>query len=181
MKITKRQNLGESIANRIREIIIQLGYNNDLNAFARKIGASKNAIVNVWSKKNPTMSMLENIHEIFPVDKEWLFTGKGDPWIADPKPFKLENTEVDHREVDVDINNRIKSIRIQNGYTQAIFAGELNINRDIVSSIENLRTSANANIIKRMVAKFKVNPYWVLFGSGDQYLSISGLIKGVKR
>ncbi len=158
----------EQIADRIAFVMKTLKY--DESSFARKIGVSKPAVISVIAnKEDPSFAMIKNITQILPVAQEWLFMGAGSPWTTnDLSKYKSDaKPEENHRDVDEDINNRMKLIRMNSGYTQALYAGELKVSRDVITGIESFRTSPSASLIKRVCEKFHISPSWVILGDGD--------------
>lgn len=165
----KKQSI-EQIHDRIHLVMRTLKY--DEAAFARKIGISKPAVVSVLQKKsNPSYAMINNITQILPVSQQWLFMGSGEPWtVKDLAAYKSDaKVEDSHRDVNEEINNRVKIIRMQSGHTQALFAGELKISRDVITGIETFRTSPSAALIYRISETFLVNPNWIIRGDGDMH------------
>lgn len=166
MKKTNKSS--EQIHDRILFVMRTLKY--DEAGFARKIGVSKPAVISVITKKeDPSYAMIKNITQIMPVSQEWLFLGNGKPFtVEELSPYKSGAEVTDnHRDLDEDINNRVKVVRMQSGYTQTLFAGELKVSRDVVTGIETFRTSPSAALIKRLVLKFGVNPSWLILGEGE--------------
>lgn len=164
----KKQQKTEQIHDRIALVIKTLKY--DVPSFARKIGVSRPALVSVISKKeDPSYAMIKNITQILPVSQEWLFMGHGKPWTTGDLSSHMAHAKADdnHRDVSKDINSRVKIVRMQSSYTQALFAAELKISRDVITGIETFRTSPSAALIRRVCLTFGVNPNWIILGEGD--------------
>lgn len=158
----------EQINDRIAFVIKTLKY--DLASFANKVGVSKAALSSVVNDKvDPSYAMIKNIASILPVNQEWLYMGNGEPWtVKDLAPHKLgAKAEIAIRDVDEDINGKVRVVRMDTGLTQSLFAGELKISRDIIAQIESYRTPAPATLLKRMCTTFRIEPRWVLIGDVD--------------
>jgi DNA-binding XRE family transcriptional regulator len=103
------------------------------------------------------------------VSKEWLFLGKGQPFTTKKldQYYADADVEYNHREVDVELNKRVKLVRSGAGLNQTLFANELKVGRDVVTGIENFRSSPSIALAKRIVDKFDVNPMWLIYGQGS--------------
>lgn len=160
----------EQIHDRIALVMRTLKY--DESSFARKIGASKAAVMSVVSKRSdPSFAMIKNITQILPVEQKWLFMGDGEMWTTkDLSVFKSEaKVDMDHRHVDEEINNRVKMIRMNSGYTQLLFARELAVPRDVVTNIETYKSSPSAVFTQRLCRAFMIDANWVILGEGEMY------------
>jgi transcriptional regulator with XRE-family HTH domain len=169
MEKKKGKSVGQ-IHDRISMVMKTLKY--DEASFARKIGVSKPAVITVITKAgDPSYAMIKNIATILPVSQEWLYMGTGTPWtVSDLTKFKSDSGPEDsHRDVDEGINNRMKMIRMHLRFTQAMFAGELKISRDVITGIETFRSSPSAVVIKRVCLNFHISPTWIILGEGDQH------------
>lgn len=167
----KKSETLDTINLRVGFIMTHLRY--DEVSFARKVGVSKSAINSVVTgKEDPSFALIKNICSIFPVSREWMFIGKGNPFTSkELKPyFSDSETHGDHRDVNSEINSRIKAIRMALDYSQAIFAGELNVSRDVITSIETFRTSPSSTLIHRIALKYGVPPDWMVLGRGHMSL-----------
>lgn len=70
------------------------------------------------------------------------------------------------------INDRIKSIRINQGLSQAKFGARIGANRDMVNNVENRRSNANDLYIKAICREFNVSEIWLKTGEGEVYKSL---------
>jgi transcriptional regulator with XRE-family HTH domain len=142
-------------------------------SFAKKIGSSKSAIINVLSatrNDDPSFKMIKSIVSIFPVSEEWLLLGNGNPFtLKDIEEYKYSEQQYEPL-LDSEVNARVKAIRYDLGVSQALFADSIGTTRDVVSFIESNRSSVTIPLLKRIVKKHKVNPVWLLFGEGDRNL-----------
>lgn len=165
------RNLGKelkSVNDRIEFVRRTLEY--PISSFARKVGGSKSAMINVLSatkNDDPSFKLLKNITTVFPVSDKWLLVGDGEPFTVDDlEPWKYAE-RVDELALDVEVNARIKMIRMESELSQALFADSIEATRDIVSFLENNRTAATIPLVKRISKKYNVNLYWLLFGEGN--------------
>lgn len=70
----------------------------------------------------------------------------------------------------MDINDRIKEVRIQSGLTQTAFAEKCGLGRDVISNIELHRNTVTKLYIKLVVDNFGVSEEWLRDGSGEMFL-----------
>ena len=160
--------IGLDNINKMIEFVMK-ALNFDESRFARRIGVSKGGLIRTIGGEDPSYSMIKNLTSMFPVSQEWIWMGKGNPWTMKDISKYINNEEErssEHREVDEDINSRIKEVRAQSGYSQTIFASELGVTRDVITSIENMRTAPTIHMIKLIADKFEVNPLWLIYGTG---------------
>jgi DNA-binding XRE family transcriptional regulator len=141
--------------------------------FARKVGVSKGAVVNVIkNNEDPSYALLRNIVTVFPVSQKWIYLGEGHPWTAaDISKWKHGGEDEGYRPADLDMNNRVKQIRIENNLSQTLFAAELEVTRDIICNMETNRTIPTVPMVKHLHKKLGVNPMWIMYGDKPQYLS----------
>ncbi len=159
-----------SINDRIEYVRRSLEY--PLSTFAKKIGGSKSAMINVLSdskSEDPSFKMIKAIVKIFPVSEVWLLLGTGQPFTVDDiSDFKYsENQHIS--QLDPEINARVLQIRGELGLSQALFADSLGVTRDIISFVEINRTMVTTTLVKKLIKKYKINPMWILFGEGNKY------------
>lgn len=155
---------------RIEFIRCTLGY--PVNTFAIKVGASKASIKKVLAgTATPTMKLLLNILEIFPVSKEWLYIGNGQPWTKDDLSDYIYEvrSESNQGDVDMDVNARLREIRNDSGLSQPVFAAALGLTKDIVAFIETGRTGISIPTLKKILKKYNVSDQWMLWGVGNKY------------
>lgn len=157
------------INDRIEYVRCILGY--DVKGFARKIGSSPAALLNVVSKDSnvePTMKMVTSMITLLPVSKEWLFMGTGEPFtVKDVKPFFPERTG--GATLDENVPLRVKQIRMEAGLNQTFFAAKLGMSRDSYGFMETNKVDLQLYALKKLVIEFNVSCQWVLFGIGDRY------------
>jgi DNA-binding XRE family transcriptional regulator len=158
----------KTINDRIDHVRVTLGY--PINQFAKKIGSSLSAAVNVLGDKkdDPSMKMVKNICKVFPVNERWLLVGDGKPFTqTDLSSFKY--TKESTHEIDLGIIDRVKMIRKGLGLSQALFASEIGMTRDSLAFMENNRSALQINAFKRIVMRFRVSCEWLLLGAGPRY------------
>ena len=68
--------------------------------------------------------------------------------------------------MDTTIENRIRLIRIETNLNQTQFAKSLNISQSKLSQIEKGIVQADAAFLTAMYAEYRINPSWLLFGTG---------------
>ena len=66
------------------------------------------------------------------------------------------------------INERIKTIRVELGFTQQAFADQIGISRAHCANIENNRVTVTDSLIKLIALKFAINYDWLLTGEGEK-------------
>lgn len=143
-----------------------------VTAFARKLGSSKSAMINVLSdtkNEDPSFKMIKSIISMFPVSEEWLLLGAGDPFTKDDiSDFKYSDSQPESP-LDPEINARLVQIRNGLNISQAMFADTLDTTRDIISFIEINRTAVTVPLVKKLIRKHNINPMWILFGEGNKH------------
>lgn len=70
----------------------------------------------------------------------------------------------------MDINDRIKEVRMQSGLTQTAFAEKCGLGRDVISNIELHRNTVTKLYIKLVVDNFGVSEDWLTTGTGKMFL-----------
>ena len=72
----------EEVQSRIEFVRVKLDY--PITQFARKLGLNTSSVRNVISKgSNPSYILLQKILEMFPLNSNWLYGGKGEPWTGE--------------------------------------------------------------------------------------------------
>lgn len=159
----------KTINQRIKEVMNTLGY--DEAQFARKIGVSSGALVNVINKNDdPSYAMLVNITTVLPVHQKWLMLGEGPTWTQSNISKWTSKTKSDQHQVDKEVNSRFKQIRMHLGLSQTIMAAEIGVTRDVVSNIETNRTSPTIHAVKVLKKKYGVNMLWLIEGEKPMML-----------
>lgn len=161
-----------SINERLEWIRCVLGY--PANTFASRIGSSKYAVINVLGEKNddPSVRMVKNLCTVFPVVNEaWIWTGVGDPFLKDYDKYIFSHQET-IPDIDTGVNQRVKELRTDTGYTQALFAAEVGTTRDSLAFVEINKSNLSLITAKQIISKFHANPWWLLFGSGQKYVKL---------
>ena len=69
----------------------------------------------------------------------------------------------------MNIYERIKMIRKDNGLSQTAFGSKLGASRDMISNIELGRVEPNGVIINLICSTFNVNKEWMMTGEGEIY------------
>jgi transcriptional regulator with XRE-family HTH domain len=67
---------------------------------------------------------------------------------------------------------RIKILRKQLGMSQTEFAGEIGITQTSLSQIEGEKNGISYDVYKAIVAKFSVDPLWLMDGKGEMFRSL---------
>lgn len=68
------------------------------------------------------------------------------------------------------VAERVKKIRISQGFSQKDFAKKLNITQSVISDIENKRRGISRNVLLSMGREFDINANWILTGQGEIYM-----------
>lgn len=154
---------------RIEYLRCILGY--PITPFTTKVGSGPAAIKNVLAgKKDPSINLLSNIIKIFPVRPEWLYIGNGQPFnVDDVSSFMYKRGAGKEEEVEKEINERFREIRIDSGLSQVLFASEMKMTKDMVASIEINRQGVSITTLKKLARKFNVSEMWFLYGVGNKY------------
>ncbi|CAN5897499.1 hypothetical protein BH11BAC7_BH11BAC7_30900 [soil metagenome] len=66
---------------------------------------------------------------------------------------------------------RIKIIRKQLGMSQTEFANDIGITQTSLSQLEGEKNGISYDVYKAIVAKFNVDPLWLMDGKGEMYIS----------
>ena len=66
---------------------------------------------------------------------------------------------------------RIKILRKQLGMSQTEFAGEIGITQTSLSQIEGEKNGISYDVYKAIVARFNVDPLWLMDGKGEMFRS----------
>lgn len=155
---------------RIEYLRCVLGY--PITPFTTKVGSGPAALKNVLlGKKDPTMSLTNNLLKIFPLNQEWLWMGHGEPFrVDDISKFMYDRGDKEGESgIDTDINERFREVRLDNKLSQVLFASEMNLTKDMVASIESNRQSVSIATLKKLSKKFNVSEQWLLYGVGNKY------------
>lgn len=147
---------------------IMESFDGEEGKFAKRIGVSKSALINVIkNNEDPSYALLRNVTTVLPVSKEWLILGKGKSFTVESvAKWKKAGGKYDegHHAVDKAVNDRMKEIRLMQNMSQTIFASELGVTRDVISNIENDRSSPTISMLKALQKEFKINPMWIISG-----------------
>lgn len=156
----------KSINDRLDFIRCVLGYS--VHDFSKKLGVSKQTINNNLGKKGiePTLRLIDNICTIFPVNRDWVFVGKGEPFLRSIKEYIYKKRE---STIDSDLSDRIKSIRDDLGLSQSVFANSIGTTRDAISFIEVSRAAPPVALLKEIIRKYHIKSDWLLFGVGQKF------------
>lgn len=160
----------KTINDRIEYLRRSFGY--PVSAFARKLGGSKSAMINVLSdskNEDPSFKIIKAIVKVFPVSEEWLLLGMGEPFTKDDISDYKYSEGGSESTLDPELNSRISQIRNELGLSQAMFADSIGSTRDVISFIEINRTAVTVPIVKKVIKKYNINPTWILFGEGNKY------------
>lgn len=66
---------------------------------------------------------------------------------------------------------RIKIIRKQLGMSQTEFANDIGITQTSLSQLEGEKNGISYDVYKAIVAKFNIDPLWLMDGKGEMYIS----------
>lgn len=69
------------------------------------------------------------------------------------------------KEINTDVNDRVKHIRKQNHLTQSVFAQSIGIKQATLSDIERYKIGVSSKLLSRIVEKYKIDAEWLLTGS----------------
>ncbi|MGN6491217.1 MAG: helix-turn-helix domain-containing protein [Agriterribacter sp.] len=75
----------------------------------------------------------------------------------------------------------IKTIREQRGLTQREITAELEVGRTTISSIESGRNPIYWDLVKKLVEKMDVNPYFLMGQSETMFLSGTNEIQALRK
>lgn len=67
------------------------------------------------------------------------------------------------------LQERIRQLRKLLGLTQAVFARELGVTRDIISNYENGRVTPKMNFLLLLCRVYNVRESWLLDGDGEMF------------
>lgn len=71
------------------------------------------------------------------------------------------------------LNERIRQLRKQLGYTQQKFADSLNISRNTVATYENGNSEPSEAAINNICRVFSVNKDWLRTGKGNMFIELT--------
>jgi transcriptional regulator with XRE-family HTH domain len=83
------------------------------------------------------------------------------------KSMKQNKLEIDKKS----IGQRLKLIRTTLNLSQREFAGDLNISSSSICSIESGKGLPRHDVIYNLAAKFNVNIYFLLHGTGEMFMT----------
>lgn len=69
----------------------------------------------------------------------------------------------------MDINTRIKSLRMQLGLSQADFGDQIGVSRDVINNIDNARTDVKDYMVRLICAVYGIDEHWLRTGEGNMY------------
>lgn len=75
------------------------------------------------------------------------------------------------KEINTEVNDRVKYIRKKNHLTQSDFAQSIGIKQATLSDIERYRIGVSSKLLSRIVQKYSVDAEWLLTGSEGVKLS----------
>ena len=70
----------------------------------------------------------------------------------------------------MDINDRIKAIRIDSGLSQTAFAERLGTTRGVITNLEFKKTTPNDAFLGLICREFGVSQSWLQTGEGEMFL-----------
>lgn len=177
--VTTKLSLDLSIVNhRIEYVRINLGYSE--SQFVRKMSKNLSTLRNLIGPNQsvPSYGFLEDVIKTFPVQRIWLFTGEGDLWrVSESDLMKYIYSESQGLIIGykkgpaLDMSKRFRDLRETFKVTQGDFANELNIPRDVVAAIDNLRQNVPIYTMKNLHKVKKVNLNWLITGTGEKFIS----------
>lgn len=158
---------------RIAEICQDLEY--PVKAFARRIGVAQGVMERIFNEEvAPSISVLNKIIRVFPVNRKWLWFGEGEKYEKDIEKYKFSSeTNLNKSAVygDAEKGIRIKYIRSALDYSQARFADALDTTRDVIAQIEAGRNAPASYILEGMYKVFGANIHWVLTGMEEPFIN----------
>ncbi len=176
------------IIGRVEEVRGRLGLNKSrfVGAFDMTPQTYNNFIGTQGSK--PNIELVCGIVERFKVDPYWLLSGSGEPFVEGVEPERvaaeamrasaerehLSKPDVMAREVQVQkfsqIIERVEEVRGRLGLNKSRFAGALKMKPQTYNNfIVPQGSKPNIELVHGMVEQFKVNPHWLLNGSGQPF------------
>ena len=130
--------------------------------FGKKIGVTKASISRLESgTHNFTKQMTKSICREFNVNYTWFTTGQGEMF------SHTENDYMNYKNIDNDLNYRIKQIRKLSKLTQEEFGKRLGVTKAAISKIEANINQVTEQTFKLICKEFNVNPMWLSTGKGE--------------
>lgn len=78
------------------------------------------------------------------------------------------------------LGERLRSIRVAVSIDQIEMSERLNVSRQSISGYETERLMPSTKMLEKIAIKFKVNPWWLLYGVGDKDLAYSSVPSGAR-
>ncbi len=166
----QKENAINEVNRRLKLVREQLKYPIDM--FARKLGLNLKSYEKIEIGKSfPSFQLFKNVGNCFPVNIKWLTSGEGQMFHSDITDYLFTGkvAKLD-KEVDQDVIKRFKEIRINSGFSQAMFANEIGVTRDVVNSIEQGRQDIPRYVMKALSNKYQINLNWFVGGFGSMNL-----------
>ena len=112
---------------------------------------------------------MQKILEMFPLNSNWLYGGKGEPWTGEDISNYMYNPEQGINRsykggVDQEINKRFTDYRKETEMSQSSFANHIKISRDVVAAIENMRQNVPHYVIKNLAVYEMLRADWLILG-----------------
>lgn len=79
-----------------------------------------------------------------------------------------------NKNINIDINNRVKDFRLSQNISQAKFAEKIGFSQSAIKDMELGKHNVSDRIILAMQQAYGINPDWLRTGEGEQYTSFSG-------
>lgn len=158
---------------RVAEVCRDMEY--PVKMFAKRIGVAQGVMERIVNEDlSPSMSVLNKIIRVFPVNRKWLWFGEGEKYEKDIEKYKY-NSDLNLNKSavygDQEKGIRIKYIRSTLDYSQSRFADALDTTRDVIAQIENGRNAPASYVLEGMYRVFGANIHWVLTGLEEPFVN----------
>lgn len=127
--------------------------------------------ISAWESGNnkPDITIISKIKDYFRINPSWLIDGFGEKYI------NPENNKKIIAEIDLEhIGNRIKYIRLKNGYTQKDFSRVISISTRTLQTYEQGEVDAIPfPTLKKVAEIFNVSLEWLFYNNGEMDKKLS--------
>ncbi len=127
--------------------------------------------ISAWESGNnkPDITIISKIKDYFRINPSWLIDGLGEKYI------NPENNKKIIAEIDLEhIGNRIKYIRLKNGYTQKDFSRVISISTRTLQTYEQGEVDAIPfPTLKKVAEIFNVSLEWLFYNNGEMDKKLS--------
>lgn len=157
----KERFIDEQVNGRIRTVRKSLGKTQ--TEFANDIQISQSLVAQIETNRaSAGKQTIQAVCDKYGINKEWLLTGEGQMI----EPVKHGRPKKD---INEQLNNRIKVVRIEKGMTQQEFADSIEVARGTITQIELNVNNAGTQTIRALCEVHNVNRDWLMTGNGPMY------------